>query len=364
MAAPVAAYVATRTKRGLLRRLLPWLLLLALLGLALLVAVIVALFGGMGSCGGGAGASSGSFAPSKEALSDIPGNYLGLYREAGKKYGIDWAILAGIGSIETDHGRLDAPGVNSSENFAGAGGPMQFLSPTWDQYGVDGDKDGDKDRMDPRDAIPGAANYLKASGGQDNIDDAIFAYNHAGWYVADVKDRAEKYRGAAKGKDPNELAAGASASSPTDSGGGCAGGGGDLAVGAANAGELLRNKNVTFADPQMEADLKAGRIDPRIIATLDSLGKDHKVLVTSLLRPGDSDSNHSAGRAVDIAAIDGENCTNTAKDSPCGKVAQELDRVEGKMHSTELIFCFDPGPSSGSFAAADHCDHVHVGFDG
>ena len=41
---------------------------------------------------------------------------------------------------------------------------MQFLPPTWDAYGVDGNGDGRKNRYDPRDAIPGAANYLKASG--------------------------------------------------------------------------------------------------------------------------------------------------------------------------------------------------------
>lgn len=360
MAAPVAAYVATRTKRRLLQRVLPWLVLLALLGLVLLVAIIAALFGGLQQpCGSGAG--GGRFAPSKEALSDIPGNYLKLYREAGQKYKIDWAILAGIGSIETNHGRLDAPGVRSGENFAGAGGPMQFLAATWAQYGVDGDGDGDRDRYDARDAIPGAANYLKASGGQQDLDRAIFAYNHASWYVADVKERAAKYRGAAEGKSPEELGGGGG--SPSAAAGGCPGGG-SLAVGAANAKELLANKNVVFADPQMEADLRAGRIDPRVIGILDSLGQDHRIYVSSLLRPGDSDSNHSAGRAVDIAMIGGVSCTNTARDSPCGTVAQELDRVEGRMHPTELIFCFDPGPSPDSFAAADHCDHIHVGWDG
>jgi len=363
MPAPVAAYVATRAKRRILRRLLPWVLLVVLLGLVLGVAMIAALFGSQQRCGAGAG--GGSFAPSKEALADIPGNYLRLYREAGEKYRIDWAILAGIGSIETDHGRLGAPGVSSGENFAGAGGPMQFLAPTWESYGVDGDGDGDRDRYDPRDAIPGAANYLRASGGQGDIDKAIFAYNHASWYVADVKERAANYRGAARGKSPEELGAGATGSAPASSGAsGCAGEGGKLAVGAANAKDLLANGNVSFADPQMEADIRAGRIDPRVIGILDSLGQDHKVYVSSLLRPGDSDSNHSGGRAADIAMIDGEGCTNTARDGPCGRVARELDRVEGKMHPTELIFCFDPGPSPDSFAAADHCDHVHVGWDG
>jgi hypothetical protein len=35
------------------------------------------------------------------------------------------------------------------------------------------------------------------------------------------------------------------------------------------------------------------------------------------------------------------------------------------LRSTELIYCWDPdGPSDPrGFARADHCDHVHVGFD-
>ena len=60
-------------------------------------------------------------------VADIPARYLQLYLAAGHRYGLDWAILAAIGSIETNHGRLRAPGVRSGANFAGAMGPMQFL---------------------------------------------------------------------------------------------------------------------------------------------------------------------------------------------------------------------------------------------
>ena len=98
------------------------------------------------------------------ALADIPGNYLQWIRQAGDRYGLDWTVIAGIYSIETDFGRLDAPGVRSGENFAGAGGPGQFLEGTWRRYGVDGDGDGVKDRYDPADAIPGTANLLRRSG--------------------------------------------------------------------------------------------------------------------------------------------------------------------------------------------------------
>src|SRR5690606_31668251 len=72
----------------------------------------------------------------------IPANYLKLYQEAGKKYGIPWNVLAGIGKVETDHGRSNLPGERSGENYAGAGGPMQLLAPTFKSYGVVGNRDG------------------------------------------------------------------------------------------------------------------------------------------------------------------------------------------------------------------------------
>src|SRR3954469_19078424 len=149
-------------------------------------------------CGTGAGGPP--IAPSAEALADIPGNYLQLYQQAAAHYelgGDGWSWLAGIGSVETDHGRLRAPGVSSGENSAGAGGPMQFLADTWASYGVDGNRDGRVSRYDPRDAIPAAARYLHASGAPGDWPRALFAYNHAGWYGADVAARAAAHRRAA-----------------------------------------------------------------------------------------------------------------------------------------------------------------------
>jgi hypothetical protein len=72
-----------------------------------------------------------SSSPSATATTDIPANYLALYRTAATNCpGLDWTILAAIGKIESDHGRSPLPGVASGENHAGAGGPMQFLQPT------------------------------------------------------------------------------------------------------------------------------------------------------------------------------------------------------------------------------------------
>jgi hypothetical protein len=124
-----------------------------------------------------------------------------MYQAAGGAVG-GWEYLAAIGKVETDHGRSGLAGVRAGVNANGCcSGPMQFsvagTPSTWDRYGVDGDGDGRTSPFDPADAIPAAARYLQASGAPADWDGAIFAYNHAAWYVADVKRWAERYRGAA-----------------------------------------------------------------------------------------------------------------------------------------------------------------------
>ncbi|MFL6054155.1 MAG: NlpC/P60 family protein [Actinoallomurus sp.] len=146
---------------------------------------------GGGNCTDTSGAAS---QPQQSGdASGIPSNYLALYKKAGQQYGIPWNVLAGIGYVETHHGQLKAPGVLSGENYAHAGGPMQFIPGTWAIYGVDGNGDGKKDRYDPADAIPAAARYLKHSGAPQRMRDAIFAYNHLVSYVDNVLSWAKKY---------------------------------------------------------------------------------------------------------------------------------------------------------------------------
>jgi hypothetical protein len=144
-----------------------------------------------------AGGSSGGYGASARALSDIPPLYLDLYRQAAAHYGLDWTILAGIGRVECDHGRDPDPSCTreGAVNSAGAGGPAQFLASTWRAYGVDGDGDGRADRWDPADSIFAMANYLHMSGAPGDYRRAIFAYNHAGWYVKEVERWASLYRG-------------------------------------------------------------------------------------------------------------------------------------------------------------------------
>ncbi len=126
-----------------------------------------------------------------DATGDIPSNYLDLYRRTGNNWGLDWAYLAGIGWVETHHGQYTD---GCAESSAGARGPMQFIPSTWEAYGVDGNNDGVKRICDYRDAIPGAANYLTASGAPGNWDDALYSYNHSWSYVEHVKDTAAVYR--------------------------------------------------------------------------------------------------------------------------------------------------------------------------
>jgi murein DD-endopeptidase MepM/ murein hydrolase activator NlpD len=93
-------------------------------------------------------------------------------------------VLAAINEIETDYGR------NLNVSTAGAVGWMQFLPSSWKLYGVDANRDGRKDPYNPVDAIFAAARYLKAAGAEKDLRDAVFAYNHADWYVDSVLMRA------------------------------------------------------------------------------------------------------------------------------------------------------------------------------
>ncbi len=115
----------------------------------------------------------------------IPPFLLPIYQAAGIEYDVPWQVLAAINEIETDYGR------NLSVSSAGAVGWMQFLPSTWKRYAVDANGDGIADPYNPVDAIFTAARYLHAAGASQNLAQAIFAYNHAGWYVQSVLLRAK-----------------------------------------------------------------------------------------------------------------------------------------------------------------------------
>ncbi len=124
---------------------------------------------------------------------EIPPFLLPIYQAAGIQYDVPWQVLAAINEIETDYGR------NLSVSTAGAVGWMQFLPSTWQRWAVDANGDGIADPYNPADAIFTAARYLQAAGASKNLSQAIFAYNHAGWYVQSVLLRAQLIGGMPKG---------------------------------------------------------------------------------------------------------------------------------------------------------------------
>jgi membrane-bound lytic murein transglycosylase B len=150
-------------------------------------------------------------------------------RAATPDCGLSWATLAGVGRVESDHGRLgradlDADGVarpsivgvaldgspglaeipdtdagrlDGDVEFDRAVGPMQFLPATWARYGADGDGDGVRNADDLDDAAAAAARYLCADG-RDTADgdgwwDGVLAYNRSIDYARRVWTAADRY---------------------------------------------------------------------------------------------------------------------------------------------------------------------------
>ncbi|HSP71465.1 MAG TPA: lytic murein transglycosylase [Gaiellaceae bacterium] len=112
-----------------------------------------------------------------------------LWQRAGAAYGIPWQVLGAINKIESNFGQ------NMGPSSAGAIGWMQFMPDTWLRWGTDANGDGIADPWSPEDAVYSAARYLAASGGRSDIARAVFAYNHAQWYVDEVLQLAQVYAG-------------------------------------------------------------------------------------------------------------------------------------------------------------------------
>ena len=427
-------------------------------------------------------------APASCGPTAAPAFLIPIYQDASKKYGLGPAgpsILAAINEIESNFGQNQGP------SSAGAMGWMQFMPSTWDAYGVDADGDGVRDPSNPFDAIHAAARYLSASGMPDDPEGAIFAYNHADWYVADVLARAACYGGIGNGLglslipkrqqlvctpseagetippgylDAFQTAAGAYgleeeavwaiaavARLESDYGRGMTDAellergplgisddnweryavDGDAdgrvlrespgdsaatlarmiwAAGSLRAGIFEHNHaawyvqevldeaepiagkcrvrtvayavalpgpsalpinwdNVELSNSLQAWDLQSGAIDPRILVLLAAISQEHTLTISSL-RSDHSQytvngnvSNHSVGRGVDIAAIDGVPCTVTDPEGPCGTIARALAQIQPAQRPNELIYCFDPDGPGPAWAQADHCDHIHAAFE-
>lgn len=428
-------------------------------------------------------------APACDGTAGPPKNLIPIYIKAANQYDLGERgpqILAAINKIETDFGRL-----NEVTSYAGAQGWMQFMPATWDMYGTDGDGDGEADPYNPKDAITSAARYLAAAGAPSDWYDAVWAYNHADWYVQDVLDKAACYgdlvdtvevdedlkvfvckpdiartlevpsyymrafeaassryelgqRGvwalAAVARLESDYGRGMTAKQMRDTGAmglsreewqkfGVDGNDDGyvqrdepwdavstfarmlwskpriedglmehnhaswyveaaMREAAQIAGECDTVKttwNIAFPAPTTNAteinwdnlvilnaaaqnDIQTGQIDSRVInllamltqkysLTLSSLKSDHSTLTAS-----GNVSNHSGGRAMDIASVNGVSCTDQSAGSPCTEVGLFLASLTDGIKPTELIYGWDLDGSGTAFAMSDHTDHIHAGF--
>jgi soluble lytic murein transglycosylase-like protein len=271
----------------------------------------------------------------------VPSAYLEAFEGAAARYDLGrrgvWA-LAAVAHLESNFGR----GMTKAE--LRRHGPLGLVGTEWRRYAVDGDGDGRISRDDPADSAATLARMIWSQGG---LRAGLFEHNHAEWYVDAVLGEAEQIEGRCRTSTV------------------------DWALTLPNAVMAPINwENLTLSNELEKHDLDSGAIDPRIVGLIGAITQSHRITI-SALRSDHSEyttegnvSNHYYGRAMDISEVDGVPCTDTAPTAPCGELARTLSQLPAPAMPTELIYCFDvdgPGPA---FARADHCDHVHVGYDG
>ena len=153
-----------------------------------LIAFII-LCGAVGILAGSCAVAAEPALPAPASISGIPPAYLVLYEQAGERFGLQWQVLAGVGQIETHHGRGDA---SCAPNFAGARGPMQFLPGTFAEAarlaGLT-----NPNICNPADAIFAAAALLHADGAPENWTKALLHYNPNPKYPDEVMYWANRY---------------------------------------------------------------------------------------------------------------------------------------------------------------------------
>lgn len=288
--------------------------------------------------------------PTAAAREEIPTGYLALYRQAAAQRcpGLPWSVLAAVGAVESRHGR------NTGPSSAGALGPMQFLPGVWSEWGSDSDGDGNADVHSPADAIHSAARYLCHAGADQpgQLRQALWAYNHSTTYVDQVLTVAQRYATSlltptATDEDASEL-----------------------------ADRVLSHPRIAvYAGGQ--ADIAAGRIDPRVLRTLLDLARDHDIAVSSLTTghgrcvgggtyQGCKVSAHAHGQAVDIYKVDDRPVSpsnSTARrivDEAAAAAAAAGEAVPDEIGSPWAAYEHLPG----HFTDQAHQDHIHLGWEG
>lgn len=277
--------------------------------------------------------AGGLLLPTSAAMDDIPAELLALYQQAAAQRcpGLPWPVLAAVGKVETNHAR------NVAVSSAGALGPMQFMPGTWRAYGLDANGDGRASVDDVVDAVHSAAGYLCANGGGHpaTLRDAIFAYNHANWYVDLVLEHAARYAAAAVTANPDAAA-------------------------------LMANPRVTLTT-RVRDDLQAGIVDPRVVAVLSALAERHTIAV-SVLRSGHtkyvagttSVSNHWCGQAADVWLVDGQRVS--PGHASARAAAQWLGGLSGPLRPTEVGTPWGDLVGGGFFSDRNHQGHLHIGY--
>ncbi len=160
------------------------------------------------------------------SASGIPAAALAAYQRAetvinsaDKSCNLTWQLVAAIGRVESDHGRINGnvldkdgvakPGIygialdgtkgtaritdtdagqyDADSIFDRAVGPMQFIPSTWSVVGVDADGDAQRNPQDIDDAALATAVYLCS--GNDDLSSvagqraSVYRYNHSQSYV-------------------------------------------------------------------------------------------------------------------------------------------------------------------------------------
>jgi hypothetical protein len=279
--------------------------------------------------------------PADGKENEIPDEYMAAFESAAARYELGrrgvWT-LAAIARLESNFGR------GMSRVQMRRSGPLGLDGSEWRAYAVDGDEDGRIRRSDPDDSAATLARMMWARG---SLRAGIFTHNQAEWYVQAVLAEADRLEGKCR-----ISATGWTVSMPE------------------TVSAPINWSNLTLSNDLELSDLTDGAIDPRIVGLIGAITQEHQ-LTLSALRSDHSEyttsgnvSNHYFGRAMDVAAVDGVSCTDTAVDAPCADLARSLAYLPPPMHPTELIYCFDVDGPGEAFALPDHCDHVHVGFDG
>jgi NlpC/P60 family len=128
---------------------------------------------------------------------------------------------------------------------------------------------------------------------------------------------------------------------------------------------LLHNKRVAL-DADGVADLKSGKIDPRVASVLTAISRNHEITVSAMMSDhdkntsGGSVSNHYYGRAFDIATVDGQPVG--PGNQAARHVAMALSRLDPSIRPSEIGSPWAL-PGSAYFTDGAHQNHLHVGFD-